>query len=126
MSDMAQRQLPHLTLSEAEMRRIMANVGNMIVDHFVNLKNMPVTSPSTLNDLRSGLQEPLPLSPTAMADILDQFRTHVLSEMTHNDHPRNFAFVPGPSNFIGANEAGELHTCNTNPHAGTESERRLL
>ena len=94
--------LPHLTLSETEMRTIMTQVSGMIVDHFVNLNTMPVTRPSTLQDLRSGLQEPLPHAPTPMSDVLNQFRSHVLSEMTHNDHPRNFAFVPGPSNFIGA------------------------
>ena len=33
---------------------------------------------------------------------LKQVQQFVLSEMTHNDHPRNFAFVPGPSNFVGA------------------------
>lgn len=94
--------LPPLTLSEPEMRAIMAEVGNMIVDHFVNLPNLPVTQPSTLANLRSGLQETLPLNPTPVSDVLKQVQQFVLSEMTHNDHPRNFAFVPGPSNFVGA------------------------
>ena len=94
--------LPPLTLSEPEMRAIMADVGTMIVDHFVNLPNLPVTQPSTLANLRSGLQETLPLGPTPVSDVLKQVQQFVLSEMTHNDHPRNFAFVPGPSNFVGA------------------------
>lgn len=94
--------LPPLTLSEPEMRAIMAEVGNMIVDHFVNLPNLPVTQPSTLANLRSGLQETLPLNPTPVSDVLKQVQQFVLLEMTHNDHPRNFAFVPGPSNFVGA------------------------
>ena len=94
--------LPPLTLSEPEMRAIMADVGTMIVDHFVNLPNLPVTQPSTLANLRSGLQETLPLGPTPVSDVLKQVQQFVLSEMSHNDHPRNFAFVPGPSNFVGA------------------------
>ena len=94
--------LPPLTLSEPDMRRIMAEVGTMIVDHFVNLPNLPVTQPSTLANLRSGLQETLPLNPTPVSDVLKQVQQFVLAEMTHNDHPRNFAFVPGPSNFVGA------------------------
>ncbi len=94
--------LPPLTLPEAEMRQIMAEVGTMIVDHFVNLPSQPVTRPSTLSHLQQGLQEPLPLTPVPVSELLAQVRQYVLSEMTHNDHPRNFAFVPGPSNFVGA------------------------
>ena len=94
--------LPPLTLSEPEMRHIMAEVGTMIVDHFVNLPNMPVTRPSSLKALQVGLQEALPLQPTPVPQLLDQIRNYVVAEMTHNDHPRNFAFVPGPSNFVGA------------------------
>ncbi len=96
------KDLPPLTLSEPEMRTIMADVGTMIVDHFVNLPNLSVTKPSTLANLRNGLQENLPLNPTPVSDVLKQVQQFVLSEMTHNDHPRNFAFVPGPSNFVGA------------------------
>ncbi len=42
----------------------------MILDHFVNLPNQPVTKPSTLPNLRSGLQETLPLNPTPVADAI--------------------------------------------------------
>jgi hypothetical protein len=37
------KQLPPLTLSEPEMGQIMAEVGAIIVDHFVNSQNLPVT-----------------------------------------------------------------------------------
>ena len=94
--------LPPLTLSEAEMRTIMDEVGTMIVDHVVGLKEQPVTRPSMLKELQAGLHEKLPMQPTPVSELLEQVRTFVLSEMTHQDHPRNFAFVPGPSNFVGA------------------------
>jgi aromatic-L-amino-acid/L-tryptophan decarboxylase len=94
--------LAPLTLSEADMRRIVADVGTMIVDHFVNLPTQPVTRPSTLHNLRQGLHEALPTHPVPVSELLEQVKAFVLSEMTHNDHPRNFAFVPGPSNFVGA------------------------
>ena len=94
--------LPPLTLSEADMRQVMADVGNMIVDHFVDLPNQPVTRPSTLANLKHGLHEALPLHAVPVSELLQQVKDYVLSEMTHNDHPRHFAFVPGPSNFIGA------------------------
>ena len=94
--------LPPLTMSEADMRAMMDEVGAMIVDHFSHLAERPVTRPSTLEALGAGLRESLPLGPTAPAALLEQVRNFVLAEMTHQDHPRNFAFVPGPSNFIGA------------------------
>jgi aromatic-L-amino-acid/L-tryptophan decarboxylase len=97
---MTSRDLPPLTLTEPEMRAIAAQVSSMIVDHFVQLPNLPVTRPSDLAALKAGLAEPLPLVPTPMPELLAQMDRLVIREMTHNDHPRNFAFVPGPSNFI--------------------------
>lgn len=91
-----------LSFSEAEMRRIMEKVGGMIVDHFTGLKDRPVTTPSTLPSLKAGLAEALPMEAVPVDQLLDQVRSFVLDQMTHQDHPRNFAFVPGPSNFIGA------------------------
>ncbi len=92
--------LAPLTLPEADMRKVLAEISEIIIDHFVNLPNQPVTLPSTLSHLRSGLDEPLPQLPMPMQDVLAQVQNFVLAEMTHNDHPRNFAFVPGPGNFV--------------------------
>lgn len=94
--------LPPLTMSEGDMRAMMDEVGAMIVDHFVHLPEKPVTRPSTLEALSAGLHESMPIRPTPPSELLKQVRNFVLAEMTHQDHPRNFAFVPGPSNFIGA------------------------
>lgn len=96
------RNIAPLSFSEAEMRRIMEKVGGMIVDHFTGLKDRPVTTPSTLPSLQAGLAENLPEQPVPMDVLLDQVQSFVLDQMTHQDHPRNFAFVPGPSNFVGA------------------------
>jgi glutamate/tyrosine decarboxylase-like PLP-dependent enzyme len=90
-----------LSFDEAEMRRIMNRVGEMIVRHFTELPGRPVTTPSTLPSLQAGLAEPLPLEPVPVDRLLDQVQGFVLDQMTHQDHPRNFAFVPGPSNFVG-------------------------
>ena len=99
---MSAESLPPLTFSEAEMRVIMREVGDLIVDHFVNLKDQPVTMPSTLESLRDGLNELPPHDPLPVSELLQQVKSFVFAEMTHQDHPRNFAFVPGPSNFVGA------------------------
>ena len=92
--------LPPLTLATQDMKQIAAQVSEMIVEHFVTLNEMRVTQPSTMQSLSEGLHEPLPNQPTPVTSLLDQLKTHVFTEMTHADHPRNFAFVPGPSNFV--------------------------
>lgn len=99
---MTQNALPPLTLSTAEMESIAGEVTRMIVAHFAGLPERPVTQPSTMQALREGLHEPLPTTPMPMNELLAQLNAHVFSEMTHSDHPRYFAFVPGPSNFVSA------------------------
>lgn len=99
---MTDKSLPPLTLSATDMQQIAAQVCDMIVAHFSNIEKMPVTSPSSLQSLSAGLHEKLPAKPTPVPQLLEQLKTHVFAEMTHLDHPRNFAFVPGPSNFISA------------------------
>jgi aromatic-L-amino-acid decarboxylase len=94
--------LPPLTLSPKEMQQFAAQISELIVGHFMGLHDMPVTRPSTMEGLSSGLHEELPQSPTPVDQILDQVRMHVFNDMTHLDHPRNFSFVPSPSNFVSA------------------------
>nr|WP_316653026.1 aminotransferase class V-fold PLP-dependent enzyme [uncultured Gellertiella sp.] len=101
-----------LSFSEPQMRRVMERVGGMIVDHFTGLKDRPVTTPSTLPSLQAGLAEPLPQEPVPIDTLLDQVQSFVLDQMTHQDHPRNFAFVPGPSNFVGAMADALASACN--------------
>lgn len=102
MAAMDNSELPPLTLSHHEMRRIAEQVSDLIIEHFVMLDELPVTRPSTLQDLGKAIREPLPLNATPVNQLFTQLKTHVFAEMTHLDHPRNFAFVPGPSNFISA------------------------
>lgn len=94
--------LPPLTLSNEQMQQIASQVSTLIVEHFVALRDAPVTSPSTLQTLSDGLHEPVPDKATPMPELLAQLKTHVFGQMTHLDHPRNFAFVPSPSNFVSA------------------------
>lgn len=96
------RALPPLTLSPQDMRQIAAQVCDLIVEHFSTLHEKPVTLPSTIQSVCGGLREAAPQKPAPVPQLLEQLKTHVFSQMTHLDHPRNFAFVPGPSNFISA------------------------
>ncbi|MBL0319724.1 MAG: aminotransferase class I/II-fold pyridoxal phosphate-dependent enzyme [Alphaproteobacteria bacterium] len=95
-------QPPLLTLPEDDMRRMAEKVFGLIVDHFAGLKDLPVTTPSTLEHITEGLHEPMPTQAVPVEQLLAQLKTHVFDQMTHLDHPRYFAFVPGPSNFVSA------------------------
>jgi aromatic-L-amino-acid/L-tryptophan decarboxylase len=94
--------LPPLTLSEADMREVGDFVLGRIYRHFSTLRDLPVTLPAELHDLTAALREPPPETGAGISELLAQLDTHVFGNMTHLDHPRNFAFVPGPSNFISA------------------------
>jgi aromatic-L-amino-acid/L-tryptophan decarboxylase len=99
---MTDSNLPPLTLSQHQMQIIAHQVSELILEHFMNLNELPVTRPSVLEDLNKAIHEPVPTAATPFSEIITQLKSHVFSEMTHADHPRNLAFVPGPSNFISA------------------------
>lgn len=99
---MDNKNLPPLTLSTEQMQGVAQEVLDLIVTHFATLAQLPVTQPSMVHQITTGLREPIPADPTAISELLNQLKTHVFTEMTHLDHPRNFAFVPGPSNFVSA------------------------
>jgi aromatic-L-amino-acid/L-tryptophan decarboxylase len=46
------------------------------------------------------LREPLPEAPTQQNILLRQLQNGVFSSMMHLDHPRFFAWVPSPSNYV--------------------------
>jgi glutamate/tyrosine decarboxylase-like PLP-dependent enzyme len=48
------------------------------------------------------LREDIPQKGQDALDVLQRTERDVLSNMMHTSHPRFFAFIPGPGNFIGA------------------------
>jgi glutamate/tyrosine decarboxylase-like PLP-dependent enzyme len=89
-----------LQLPREQMQKIGYKIVDMIVDHFVTLHNKPVTNKSTRSDLESRLREPLPEKGTEFDSILEKIQEHVVKNIMHVDHPRFFAFVPSPNNYI--------------------------
>jgi len=74
----------------------------MIVDHIESLRNKPVVRKKDRLSLESCLREPLPEQNLDITTVIRQVQQDILSNITHNDHPRYFAFVSGPSNFVSA------------------------
>ncbi len=91
----------YLTLTPGDMRRFGYRVIDLIVDHLESLPSSPALKIATPETLQAALARTLPEAPSDMLEVLEQVREHVVGNISACEHPRFFAFVPGPSNFVG-------------------------
>lgn len=91
-----------LTLSPDEMRALGQSVVDLLVDHFAGLPDKSVTRKADRRMLEARFREPLPEERADAREILDQVHRDVFGHLMHVDHPRFYAFVPSPSNFVSA------------------------
>jgi aromatic-L-amino-acid/L-tryptophan decarboxylase len=89
-----------LALSEDEMRQLGYRVVDMLVRHFAEMRDAPVGAKGTPRDLMARFAGPPPDAPTQPDELLARLERDVFPNNLHVDHPRFFAFVPGPGNFI--------------------------
>ncbi|TEU16247.1 MAG: aminotransferase class V-fold PLP-dependent enzyme [Anaerolineales bacterium] len=89
-----------LNLSREDMRALGYRVIDMLVEHFEELPEKPVTRKANRPTLETRLREAIPEHGSNALEVLDQLRQNVFSNIMHTDHPRFFAFVPSPSNFV--------------------------
>lgn len=106
-----------LTLTPEEMRALGYRVIDLLVEHQVALPEKPVTRHETADILRQMLHEPLPRKGVNGVGLLEQLDREVMQQIMHLDHPRFFAFVPSPSNFISI--LGDALASGFNVFAGT-------
>jgi aromatic-L-amino-acid decarboxylase len=106
-----------LQLSREQMQALGYRIVDILVEHFENLPASRVTGKGSRPELERRLREPLPEQPADAEDVLRQLEQDVFSHMLHVDHPRFFAFVPSPSNFVGA--VAEALAAGFNPFVGT-------
>jgi len=91
-----------LELSREEMRALGYLVVDAIVEHFAGLHEKSPVGRGSRPALEALLREPPPVEGTDAAAVVEFLRERVFSSILHVDHPRFFAFVPSPSNFVGA------------------------
>ncbi len=115
--DGSRRSLPPLSLPPDEVRRLGYRVVDMIVDHVETLPEKPVSTVGTRAELEDSLWEPPPEQGAPPDAVLDQLQRDVFAHVSHVDHPRFFAFIPGPSNVVGA--LADALVSGLNPFAGT-------
>ena len=89
-----------LNLSREDMRALGYRVIDMLVEHFQELPEKPVTRKADRPTLEARLREAIPEHGANVLEVLGRLQRDVFSNIMHTDHPRFFAFVPSPSNFV--------------------------
>lgn len=93
---------PRLELSAEEMRRLGYRVIDLLVEHYATLGSQRVGAKADPGDLFARIPATPPEEGAGWEPALDFLRTEILPNTLHVNHPRFFAFVPGPGNFVGA------------------------
>jgi glutamate/tyrosine decarboxylase-like PLP-dependent enzyme len=99
------------------MRRIGHRTVDLVVEHLAALRDLRVVTPPVATALRARLDEPLPRRGHGLDASLDRFAEQVLPAATLVNHPRFFAYIPGPGSFAGA--VGEWLASGVNAFVGT-------
>jgi aromatic-L-amino-acid/L-tryptophan decarboxylase len=89
-----------LDLSAEEMRALGYRIVDMLADRFTHLGEGPVGAKGNPARLRPALLTPPPAAPVEPDDIFATLQRDVFPNMMNTGHPRFFAFVPVPSNFV--------------------------
>lgn len=97
---MGEEHAAELSLTTEQMRRLGHEVIDMIIDHLEALPDTPLHNPPEPAELQRTIDGGVRREPTPPADALEELRRTVLPHMMSVHHPRFFAFVPSPSNFV--------------------------
>jgi glutamate/tyrosine decarboxylase-like PLP-dependent enzyme len=106
-----------LQLSSDQMRELGYRVIDQLVEHFAQLPHKRVTQIGARAELEARLREPLPEAGSDPQEVLARLQRDVWKHISHTNHPRFFAFIPAPSNFVSA--MAETLTAGYDPFAGT-------
>src|ERR1700733_15602895 len=90
----------HLELSADEMRTLGYRVVDMLANHFATLSEQRVGTQGKPARLRPALLKPPPARPSSPDEIFAALDRDVFRNKMNVGHPRHFAFVPVPSNFV--------------------------
>ena len=82
------------------MRDLGYRVVDMLVDHVRDVRQKPATRSEDRATLASLLHEPPPQNGQNLEALLETASNDIFANVMYLDHPRFFAFAPGPSNFV--------------------------
>lgn len=100
-----------------EMRRIGHGAVDRAVEHLARLGDKRVARRVTSTEMAGLVGEPLPRRGAGIDSSLDRFFDEMLPHATLVNHPRFFAYIPGPGSFAGA--VGEWVVAATNLFVGS-------
>ena len=109
-----------LALSSDELRSLGYRIVDMLVEHDRTLRDKTVTRILDWEDSKTKLGEPFAEEGVPPDVLLEKLEHQVFSTMMHVNHPRFFAFVPGPGNMVAA--FAEALAAGYNVFAGTWME----
>ena len=89
-----------LSLPPDEMRRLGYRLIDRIVEHFEHVGELPPIRVGDAAELRRALGGPAPEQPGDPDAALDALLDQALPFIQHPDHPRFFARIGSPSNFV--------------------------
>ncbi|WDD30117.1 pyridoxal-dependent decarboxylase (plasmid) [Nostoc sp. UHCC 0926] len=75
---------------------------DILINHFETVHNKPVATKVESLELKKQLYEPMPQKGINAQVVMQQLQNDVFSNVMHHNHPRFFAYVPSPNNFISA------------------------
>ncbi|MEZ5964464.1 MAG: aminotransferase class V-fold PLP-dependent enzyme [Planctomycetota bacterium] len=99
------------------MRRLGHAAVDAIAAHLEGQRQLRVGERHTAADLHAAVGEPLPEEGVGMEACLERFFDHLVPRCTQTNHPRFFAYIPGPGSYAGA--LGEFVAAATNFFVGT-------
>lgn len=91
---------PQLALSRKEMQDFGYKVVDAIVDHFENENQKLPVATASRKEIDALFMEDIPEKPMAADDVLKFVLENVMTNSNVMTHPKAYAFVPGPSNYI--------------------------
>ena len=89
-----------LNLSAEEMRAMGYRVIDVLVEHLSTLHEQPVGAKGEPAELLARFSGQPPEEGDSFESLLSTVRNDVLANTMHVNHPRFFAYVPGPSNYV--------------------------
>ena len=106
-----------LSMTHKEMRELGYKVVDTLVEHFVTLEDKPVTRTANRAAMDHEFQKGFPQKGGSVDEVLTEVRERIFTNIMHLDHPRFFAFVPSPNNFVSV--MAEALIAGHNAFAGT-------
>ncbi|MFJ8961860.1 pyridoxal phosphate-dependent decarboxylase family protein [Lentzea sp. NPDC102401] len=90
-----------IDLPPHRMRELGHQVVDLVVDHLTGLRDHPVRTLATPDELRHVLNEPVPEQPADPGGLVEFLAHEVLPRSLRLGHPGCLAFVPSANNFLG-------------------------